>query len=84
MLVCLNKISFHILGMNFLSRYEVKINYKKKKDRFWLDNGEFTFREAHMLRMMINSVKAKKMLSKGFTRYLTHVVNRVDESIPSL
>lgn len=37
-----------------------------------------------MLSIMINNVKARKILNKGCTRYLTHMVNKVDESILSL
>lgn len=31
--------------------------------------------------MMINSVKVKKMLSKGCITYLTHVMNISDETV---
>lgn len=33
--------------------------------------------------MMISSVKAKKMLRKGCTEYLAHMMNKVDESVSS-
>lgn len=37
-----------------------------------------------MLSMMNISVKTRKMLSKGCIGYLVHMVNKVNESIPSL
>lgn len=48
--------------MNFLSKYEVEIDCRKKKVWFSLDDGEkFTFEEGQVLSMIISSVKAKKM-----------------------
>lgn len=48
-----------ILGMDFISKYKVEIDCKKKKVRFSLDSeDEFTFGEGQVLSMMINSVKA--------------------------
>lgn len=34
--------------------------------------------------MIISSVKARKMLSKGCTRYLAHIVNKSDEALLSV
>lgn len=49
-----------ILGIDFLSQYEVEINNKKKKVQFHLDdNEEFTFGESRVLNIMVSSVKAK-------------------------
>lgn len=63
--------------MDFLSKYETKINYKKKNVWFSVDNGEqFTFRKGQVFSIMINGVKARKMLSKRCITYLTHIVNR--------
>lgn len=74
-----------ILGMNFLSCQGVKINYKKKKVQFQLDNSEeFTFGKVCILSMMISRVKARKMLSKRCIGCLAHIMNKVDKSIPSL
>lgn len=74
-----------ILGIDFLSKYGVEINYKKRKVWFHLDDGDkFTFVVGCALSVMISNVKARKMLSKGYTGYLMHVVNKIDESIPSL
>lgn len=33
--------------------------------------------------MMVSSVEARKMLSKGCMGYLTHTVSKVDESVPN-
>lgn len=45
--------------MDFISKYKVEIDCKKKKVRFSLDSeDEFTFGEGQVLSMMINSVKA--------------------------
>lgn len=53
------------LDANFLSKLGVKIYYIKKKVWFNLDDGdEFIFKESQVLNMMINRVKAKKMLTK--------------------
>lgn len=50
-----------ILGIDFLSHYGVKIDSRKKKVRFHLDNGEkFTFSEAHVWSIMVSSVKTRK------------------------
>lgn len=69
--------------MNFLSKYEVEIDCRKKKVWFSLDDGEkFTFEEGQVLSMIISSVKAKKMLSKWCIRYLVHIVSKLDEVVP--
>lgn len=80
-LIMFNMSDFDIiLRMDFLSRYGVEIGYRKKKVRFHLDNGEkFTFGKGCVLSIMISSVKARKMLGKGCTRYMAHVVNKVDK-----
>ncbi|XP_044502571.1 uncharacterized protein LOC123223472 [Mangifera indica] len=66
-----------ILGMDFLSKYGAEIDCRKKKVKFNLDNGdEFSFSEGRLLSMMISSVRARKMLSKGCIGYLAHVVNK--------
>lgn len=54
-----------ILGMDFISKYRVEIDCRKKKVRFSLDSkDEFTFGEGQVLSMMISSIKAQKMLNK--------------------
>lgn len=64
-----------ILGMEFLSRYRAKVNYKKKKVRFSIDDDrQFTFKEGWIFSMMISDIKAKKTLSKGCMAYLVHMV----------
>ena len=57
-----------ILGMDFLGRYGAEIDCKKKKVRFNLDSGDqFEFGEGHIQSLMINMLKASKMLKKGCT-----------------
>lgn len=74
-----------ILMMDFLSQYGVEIEFKKKKVQFQPDNGqEFIFYKGHVVNMMVNIVKARKILSMGCTGYLAHIINKVDESILSL
>lgn len=74
-----------ILGIDFMSWYEVEINSRKKKVWFHLDDGEeFTFSKGHMLNMMINDIKARKMLHKGCTSYMMHVISKVDGLVLSL
>lgn len=72
-LIVFDMINFDvILGIDFLSQCGVKIYYKKKKVQFHLDNSEkFTFDKSHVISMMISSIKARKLLSKGCTSYLT-------------
>lgn len=66
-----------ILGMDFLGKYGAKIDFKKKKIWFNLDNGEqFNFLEGWVLSIMISSVKANKMLSKECLTYLMHIINK--------
>lgn len=73
------------LRMDFLSQHGAKIDYTKKKVQFHLDNGEkFTFSEKRVLNLMISSIKARKLLSKGLTSYLAHVLSKFDNSVPSL
>lgn len=74
-----------IMRMDFLSHYGMEIDCRKKKVWFYLDDKEeFTFGEDHMLSMMVNNIKTRKMLSEGCMRYLTHIVNKVDELVLSL
>ena len=66
-----------ILGMDFLSKYGAKIDCSKKKVRFNLGKGnKFSFGEGHQVSIMISVVQARKMLSKGCTGYLAHIINR--------
>lgn len=76
-----------ILGMDFLSQYGTEIDNKKKKKKvqFHLDYGkEFSFRKCHVLSIMINSVKVRKLFSKRCKGYLAHVVSKVNNSLLSL
>lgn len=74
-----------ILGIDFMSWYGFEIDYKKKKVWFHLDDGkEFIFNEGHVLSMMINNIKARKMLSKGCMGYLTHGMRKTDDIVLSL
>lgn len=60
-----------ILSIDFLSKYGTNIDCKKKKVWFSLDNNDkFTFRKGQVLNIMVNSVNARKMLSKGYMGYL--------------
>lgn len=60
--------------MNFLSKYEIEIDYKTKKVWFSQAGGdEFTFGDGQVLNMMVSSVKGRKILSKGCMRYLAHI-----------
>lgn len=71
--------------MNFLSQYEAEIDFRKKKVKLYLDDSEkFTFEEGWVLNMMVNNIKAVKLLSKGCTSYLVHVVGKDDDSISNL
>lgn len=74
-----------ILAIDFISRYKAKFDYKNKKVQFHLnDDEEFTFSEGRVLSMMISSIKARKILSKGRVGYLAHVMVKADGSVPSL
>lgn len=77
-LIVFNMPNFNmILGIDFLGRYEVKINYQRKKVQFSLKDGdEFIFSEGQIQSMIINYIKAYKMLCKGCTSYLPHVVSK--------
>lgn len=70
-LIVFNMLDFDIiLGVNLLSQYKVNIDYKKNKVWFHLDDSEkLTFGKGRVLSIMINSVKIRKMLSKGCTSY---------------
>lgn len=69
----------------FFELNRAEINYRKKKVHIILDDSqELTFRKGHVLSMIINSVKTRKMLNKGCMRYLVPVVTKVEESILSL
>lgn len=37
-----------------------------------------------MLNFIINSIKARNMLCKGYTRYLAHIVNEINEVVLSV
>lgn len=74
-----------ILDMNFLKKYDEKMEYKLKKVWSSLDEGdEFIFKEGQQMCMMNNSMKVRKMLSKVYTDYLVDIVSKTDESIPNL
>lgn len=74
-----------ILIMDFLSKYRVKIDYRKKKVKFNLKSDyEFTFIEGRVLNMMINNANARMMLSKRCITYLAHIINKSNEAIPSV
>lgn len=74
-----------IINIDFLGKYGIEIDYKKINVQFSLDGSdEFTFEEGQLLRIMINSVKARKMLHKVCMSYLTHIVNIIDKLIPDL
>lgn len=74
-----------ILAMDFISRYKVEIDYKNKKVQFQLnDDEEFTFSEGRVLSMIINSIKTRKILSKGCVGYLVHVMGKADGLVLSL
>lgn len=71
-----------IIGINFLSRYGVEINKRKNKVRFKLYNGkDFIFWKGLILSMMISNVKVRKKLSKRYTAFLAHIVNRTYETV---
>lgn len=74
-----------ILGIDFLSQYGAKIDCRKKKVRFHLDNGkQFTFGQDQVQSMMINDIKAKKLLSESYTGYLQNITSKFDDLVPSL
>lgn len=77
-LIVFNMPNFNmILGIDFLGMYEVEINYQRKKVQFSLKDGdEFIFSEGQIQSMIINYIKAYKMLCKGCTSYLAHVVSK--------
>lgn len=53
-----------ILGINFLKKNGPKIDYQCKKVQFSLENeNQFKFGKRHIKSMIINIIKAKKMLS---------------------
>lgn len=67
-----------ILMMDFLRKNETKINYQCKKVWFNLMNrDQFNFGDRHIKSMIINAIKARKMLSKRYTSFLAHVVSKV-------
>lgn len=56
----------NIFSINFLCWYEAKIDYRKKKVWLYLDKGdEFIFYKGRLSSIIINSVKMRKILSKG-------------------
>lgn len=74
-----------ILDMNFLKKYDEKMEYKLKKVWSSLDEGdEFIFKEGEQMCMMNNSMKVRKMLSKVYMDYLVDIVSKTDESISNL
>lgn len=74
-----------ILYIDFLSHYRAKIGCKKNKVHFQMKNEEeFSFDKCRVLTMMISNLKAKKILMKGCSRYLAHVVSKPDETALSL
>lgn len=71
--------------MDFLNRYRVEIDYRKKNVQSSLDGSdEFTLEEGRVLSTLINSVQTIKMLSKRCIEYLTHIVSKLDEAVPSV
>lgn len=74
-----------ILGINFFGRYRAKIDYIRNKAKFTLEDGDvFSFGEGHLCNMIISCVKARKMLHKGYTRFLAYVVSSVEMESPRL
>lgn len=70
-----------ILSIDFLSKYRVKIDCRKKMIQFSLDNDEeFIFGE-WIISIMISSVQVRKMLSKWCKGYLVHIVSKLDEIV---
>ncbi|XP_031249520.1 uncharacterized protein LOC116107387 [Pistacia vera] len=68
---------YMILGIDFLSKFGVLIDCRKKKARFNLDAGDkFTFGEGHLHSLMISAVKVMRMIRKGCTGYIANVVNK--------
>lgn len=61
----INLIMFEMLDFDII--LGIEIDYRKKKVQFSLNGSdEFTFGETQLLNMMINNVKARKMMSKGY------------------
>lgn len=77
-----------ILDIDFLKKYRVETYCKKKKSsiqlRQWGQGGQVLFQKSRVFNFMINSVKAKKILSKGYTRYLAHIENKTNEVVPGV
>lgn len=74
-----------ILGMDFLGRFGVEIDCRRKKARFNLDDGDkFNFGEGYQLSMLISSVKARKMLRKRCSGYIAHVGYSSDVPQPEI
>lgn len=85
-LIIMDKLDFDvILSIDFLSKHEAEMNCRKKKVRFNMDNGKQSiFTESQILSMMINNIKAKKMLSKGVWHILVHLVQKLVKVVPGI
>lgn len=71
-----------ILGIYFLRRNRVKIDYHYKKVWFRLENGDqFEFDERNIKSLMISALKARKMLSEKCTGFLAHVISKVESRL---
>lgn len=71
-----------ILNMDFLSNYRIKIDYRNKTVWLSLENRDkFSFGEGKVLKLMINSVEVRKILSKGCIGYLAHIVSKIDTKV---
>lgn len=85
-LIIFDMFDFNVISvMDFLRQYRIKIDCKKKKVKFHLDDGkEFTFGKGQVHSLMINNIKAMKLLSKGCRAYFAHVFGKDNDLVLSL
>lgn len=75
---------FIILGMDFLSKYHASMDCYRKEVAFRKSSeGKVTFRGIRKIlpTCLISTVKAKKLMRKGCTAYLAHIVDVQAENL---
>lgn len=67
----------------FPKRYGAKADYKRNKVKFTIGEGELcNFDRRHLCSLIIDYIKARKMLHKGCRRFLVHLVGYAKMEAP--
>jgi len=86
-LVILDMFDYNVIvGMDFLSKYGATINCKARSINFKLpgeDQFEFNSKGCRKQKMVISTMKARKLLANGCVGFLANIVDRPRRTEPS-